>query len=57
VLGAVHLVDLSRVFCDAARCYPVIGGVYVYKDDNHLNRVFAATLGPVLLPSIAVDDG
>ena len=45
----VRLLDLSRIFCDARRCYPVIGGAYVYKDFNHLNRVFAATLGPALL--------
>jgi hypothetical protein len=45
----VRLLDLSRVFCDSARCYPVIGGAYVYKDFNHVNRVFAATLGPVIL--------
>jgi hypothetical protein len=47
--GRVRLLDLSRYFCDARRCYPIIGGAYVYKDFNHLNRVFAATLGPVLL--------
>jgi hypothetical protein len=47
--GRIRLVDLSRYLCDAARCYPVIGGAYVYKDFNHLNRVFAATLGPALL--------
>jgi hypothetical protein len=45
----VRLLDLSRHFCDARRCYPVIGGAYAYKDFNHLNRVFAATLGPALL--------
>lgn len=50
--GRVRLLDLSRIFCDAQRCYPIIGGVYVYKDGNHLNRVFARTLGPVLLPLI-----
>jgi hypothetical protein len=47
--GRIRLLDLSRYFCDASRCYPVIGGAYVYKDFNHLNRVFAATLGPALL--------
>lgn len=50
--GRVRLIDLSRYFCDATRCYPVIGGAYVYKDFNHLNRVFAATLGPALLRAI-----
>jgi hypothetical protein len=47
--GRIRLVDLTRSFCNASRCYPIIGGAYVYKDFNHLNRVFAATLGPALL--------
>ena len=47
--GRIRLIDLSRYFCSASRCYPVIGGAYVYKDFNHINRVFAATLGPALL--------
>jgi hypothetical protein len=47
--GRIRLLDLSRYFCDSSRCYPVIGGAYVYKDFNHLNRVFGATLGPALL--------
>jgi hypothetical protein len=47
--GRIRLIDLSRYFCDARRCYPVVGGAYVYKDFNHLNRVFAATLGLALL--------
>jgi hypothetical protein len=45
----VRLIDLTRHFCSRARCFPVIGGAYVYHDFNHLNRVFAATLGPYLL--------
>jgi hypothetical protein len=45
----VRLLDLTRQFCDSSRCYPVIGGAYAYKDFNHLNRVFAATLGPLIL--------
>ena len=42
-------IDLSRFFCDGARCFPVVGGAYIYKDDNHMNTTFAATLGPFLL--------
>jgi hypothetical protein len=48
----VHLIDLTRYFCSRARCFPVIGGAYVYHDFNHLNRVFAATLGPYLLRAL-----
>jgi SGNH domain (fused to AT3 domains) len=45
----VRVIDLTRHFCDAARCYPVVGGVYAYKDADHVNRVFSTTLGPYLL--------
>ena len=45
----VHLIDLTRYFCDAEHCFPVIGGAYVYRDTNHMNQVFASTLGPYLL--------
>lgn len=45
----VHLIDLTPYFCDSAHCFPVIGGAYVYRDTNHMNQVFAGTLGPYLL--------
>jgi hypothetical protein len=45
----VQVIDLTRFFCDSQLCYPVIGGALVYKDSDHLTRVFAATLGPFLL--------
>jgi hypothetical protein len=44
----VREIDLSRAFCDARRCYPVIGGALVYKDEDHLTPTFAATLAPWL---------
>jgi hypothetical protein len=47
--GRVRPIDLTRLFCDRARCFPVIGGAYVYRDKDHLNPVFATTLGPFLL--------
>jgi hypothetical protein len=49
------LVDLSPHFCDARQCFPVVGGVLVYRDDNHLTTLFAETLAPYLqraLPSL-----
>jgi hypothetical protein len=48
----VRSVDLNRFFCDSRRCYPVIGGVLVHKDDHHLTVVFATTLGPYLLREV-----
>jgi peptidoglycan/LPS O-acetylase OafA/YrhL len=44
----VRTVDLTQFFCDGHRCFPVIGGALVHKDDHHLTAVFATTLGPYL---------
>jgi peptidoglycan/LPS O-acetylase OafA/YrhL len=48
----VQSVDLNRFFCDGRRCYPVIGGALVHKDDHHITTVFATTLGPFLLRDV-----
>jgi hypothetical protein len=48
----LETIDLSRFFCDARWCYPVIGGVQVYGDVTHLTSVFARTLGPFLLDDV-----
>jgi hypothetical protein len=45
----VHAIDLSSFFCDASRCFPVIGGAAVYKDSDHMTAVYARSLGPYLL--------
>jgi SGNH domain-containing protein len=45
----VQTVDLTRFFCDRSRCYPVIGGGLVLRDNTHMTGVFSATLGPYLL--------
>ena len=44
----VRTVDLTDFFCDSQRCFPVIGGALVHKDDHHITVVFARTLGPYL---------
>ena len=44
--------DLTPFFCDQRSCYPVVGGVLVHKDINHLTRHFAETLGPYLLRAV-----
>jgi hypothetical protein len=46
--GRFAVLDLNSFFCDASRCYPVIGGVLVYKDITHLTPQFAETLAPYL---------
>jgi len=44
----VRVIDMTRFLCSAKRCFPVIGGALVYKDDQHMTDVFATTLGPFL---------
>ncbi len=44
----VKVIDMSRFLCSTKRCFPVIGGALVYKDDQHMTDVFATTLGPFL---------
>jgi SGNH domain-containing protein len=46
------LVDLTDFMCDAALCYPVVGGVLVHRDVDHLTRLFSSTLGPFLLRAV-----
>jgi SGNH domain-containing protein len=48
----VRSVDLTSFFCGPSRCFPVVGGVLVYKDENHLTPLFARTLGPYLLRAV-----
>jgi SGNH domain (fused to AT3 domains) len=45
----VQVIDLKRFQCGAHRCFPVVGGVLVHQDIDHLTREFATTLGPYLL--------
>lgn len=42
-------VDLTDFFCDARQCYPVIGGVRVYNDNDHITAAYARTLAPYVL--------
>jgi hypothetical protein len=49
----VQLVDLTRFFCSAAFCYPVIGGVLVQKDVAHITRAFMRTMAPYLARALA----
>jgi hypothetical protein len=48
----LRTIDLTKFMCDATRCYPVVGGVLVHKDQGHLTRTFSSTLGPFLLRRI-----
>jgi hypothetical protein len=46
-------IDLTDFFCDAADCFPVVGGVLVYLDRNHLTPLFVRTAAPYL--RLAID--
>ena len=48
----VQLIDMTRFMCSSRLCLPVIGGALVHKDQTHLTRVFATTLGPYLLRQV-----
>lgn len=43
-----RVVDLTDVFCDSERCYPVIGGFITHHDPVHLNTAFSLTLASPL---------
>ncbi|KAE8765278.1 acyltransferase family protein [Georgenia thermotolerans] len=40
----LYLLDLTDRLCPDGLCPPVIGNLYVFMDDNHLSRSYAATL-------------
>ena len=48
----VKVVDLTRYFCDAKRCFSVIGGALIRHDESHLTQAFAYTLGPFILRAL-----
>jgi hypothetical protein len=50
-----QIVDLSRYMCGARRCFPVVGGVLVHRDDSHLTKLFARTLGPYIDRAVGID--
>ena len=47
-----RVVDLTPHFCGRRFCLPVVGGVLVHKDVDHLTQLFARTLGPYLLRGV-----
>jgi hypothetical protein len=53
----VQVVDMTRYICDPRWCEPVIGGVLVYKDQNHLTEVYGKTLAPYLARAIGGGSG
>jgi peptidoglycan/LPS O-acetylase OafA/YrhL len=48
----VTLVDMSDRFCDAERCYAVVGNVAVYYDGDHMNLEFVRSMKPMLAKAL-----
>lgn len=46
----VTVLDLTDYFCSDGTCPAVVGGVPVYVDADHVNRVYSLTLVPVMQP-------
>jgi hypothetical protein len=46
------VIDLTRFYCDASTCPVVIGGVNVYRDNNHVTVTYAKTLAPYLFSAM-----
>ncbi|MET0838444.1 MAG: acyltransferase family protein [Marmoricola sp.] len=47
-----EVVDLTPFYCDEDTCPVVVGGVNVYRDNNHLTVTYARTLAPYLFRAI-----
>lgn len=43
-----HHIDLTNRYCTAETCAPIVGGVLVYRDGNHLTATYASTIAPYL---------
>jgi peptidoglycan/LPS O-acetylase OafA/YrhL len=50
-----RVIDLTPFFCDGRRCYPVVGGALVFKDQNHMTETYAKSLTPYLQRALAGD--
>lgn len=46
------VIDLTRLFCDDTRCFPVIGGLQAYQDQTHITSLYAISLGPYLIEEV-----
>lgn len=40
--------DTADWFCDEELCPPIIGNIYVYRDQNHFSNAFAASTAPLI---------
>ena len=40
--------DTADWYCEEELCPPIIGNIYVYRDQNHVSNAFAASTAPLL---------
>jgi hypothetical protein len=52
-LAHVHLADFTDRVCGTTRCEPILNGVVVYLDGNHLSDAFVRRLEPALDSALA----
>jgi hypothetical protein len=50
--GGGRYAELTRLFCAADRCPPIVGDDLVYRDDNHVTVEYATVLAPVIAAEI-----
>lgn len=50
----VQTLDLTNRFCSDLKCDPVIGGIVVHFDNNHLTNSYVKTLIPDIAPPLTV---
>jgi hypothetical protein len=55
--AGLQLVDLTPWICPDDLCVGVIGNVAVYRDDNHLTRLYGRSLGPSVAEQLPVTIG
>ena len=48
----VAYLDTSRLLCGPEECAPVVGGVYVYMDSNHVSRTYVRTMAEAAEPEL-----
>ena len=53
-LAGASLIDLTNAICPNDPCAPVIGGVLVYRDTEHMTRTYGLSLAPRLLSAFNV---
>jgi hypothetical protein len=48
----IALISFDDVLCDTAKCYPVVGGIPAYVDEDHVSAPFARSVASTLRNAI-----